>query len=92
MDLKFARCQLHALSPSGVYKPLILLYVHTSLVQLLRVLLHSDLFLISRCLECPFVEVSVHIAVIATKNRVENLVRYVEGINERDCLFPDGLE
>ena len=24
MDLEFARCQLHALSPSGVHKPLVI--------------------------------------------------------------------
>ena len=34
----------------------------------------------------------VHIAVIATKDGVENLIWYIKGINERDSLFPDDLE
>ena len=34
----------------------------------------------------------VHIAIIATKNRVENLVWYVKGINKRNRFFPNDLE
>ena len=30
MDLNFARCQLHALSPFGVYKPLVIHYIDSN--------------------------------------------------------------
>ena len=52
-------------------------------------LFNEHLLLIARRSLGPLIQMSVHIAVIATESRVEDLIRDIKGINERDSLSPD---
>ena len=56
----------------------------TSLIERCCMILDNhctNLLLVSRCLTRPLVEMSVDVAVVATENGVEDLVRYVESID-----------
>ena len=50
---------------------------------------YTNFLLVPRGSEGPLVEMGVNIAVIATKGRVQDLVRDVKGVHERDSLLPD---
>ena len=49
----------------------------------------TNFLLVPRGSEGPLVEMGVNIAVIATEGRVQDLVRDVKGVHERDSLLPD---
>ena len=50
----------------------------------------THLWLVSRSLLSPLIQVPIHITILSSQSRVQHWIRNVKRVHQRNCLTPDG--